>query len=172
MAMIMLSFQRVNHGKSLQPPSSPICDPHLSPGCASCAIRCACQLRVHKWNMEMSWCHRPKVDFARKVLVWNKLSTILYDLQEPLLSLLIFFLYIFITMILFPGWLDWVVGLMDWWTNRGEQRSSQSAALMQLLRTGPSVRCSPFSCFDWRMHYESMCVMYSVNADAHAHTRM
>ena len=117
MAMIMLSFQRVNHGKSLQPPSSPICDPHLSPGCASCTIRCACQLRVHKRNMEMSWCHRPKVDFARKVLVWNKLSTILVDLQEPLLSLLILFLYIFITMILFPGWLDWVVGLMDWWTD-------------------------------------------------------
>ena len=80
---------------------------------ASCTIRCACQLRVHKQNMEMSWCHRPKVDFARKVLLWNKPSTILVDLQEPLLSLLILFLYIFITMILFPGWLDWVVGLMD-----------------------------------------------------------
>ena len=71
------------------------------------------------------------------------------------------------------GWLDWWTdGLMGWWTDGGEQRSSQSAALMQLLRTEPSVRCSLFSCSAWRMDYGSMCVMYSVNANAHEYTSM
>ena len=175
MAMIMLSFQRVNHGKSLQPPSSPLCDSHLSPG--SCQLHNSVRLPVassqakHGDVMVSQTKGRlcPQGAFMEQTVNHSCWSARAIAVTANSFLIHIYHNDPISRLVGLGGWTD---GLMDWWTNRGEQRSSQSAALMQLIRTGPSVRCSPFSCFDWRMHYESMCVMYSVNADAHAHTRM